>query len=418
MSATEQHAVIEQMNKSIVDFSKAAQESKQESGENTAVLKKHEEEFKALNEKLETLKSEQVKISQLSEANIVKQAKEEAELERSTEIQTFKSFLDSGYKGQKFDEFAKSSENFEVMKSLRTDIQERGGYMTGSVMGRMVESNIEELSTIAADCETVTLQQGSNLLEYPLDDDDIIRPSKVKEGSGTSTYDTETLGTVKVEPHNIFRKIRVTTNMIQDGVVNLEQWASSKAAKALALETTDDIFTGNGKNEAKGILSYTADSSTAYGAYTRNKLQQLNSGAAGDITDPDILDDLLALLKPMYWGNAKFYMHSTVLFKLLKLKDGENRPLIDPSYSNNPLSALAFRGMPISVQQQMPLASTGAKSILLADMSEAYVVVKKPGVQIIRDDVTQDNQVILKYSMRFGGQVKNFEAAKVLKLSA
>lgn len=413
-------AVAEEIKGIVANVQAESKATKQETVDQKAKFEKMETKFSELHDKHVELEkqNEELKLLQNQFQNSDNEVKEKQEKLVAAEIKCFQEFLVKSTAGENFDNFIANSESGRELKTLRTDVQESGGYITSTQFGGIVESNLSELGTLAQDCQVLTLQPKSNSIEYPLDDAAIINPETITEGAGTSTTTTETFSHIDLKVHELMRKVQTTTNMLEDGIINVEQWLAKKVARGFAIKEEALILSGTGVNEAKGILTYTADASTAYGAYTLDQLQVTNSGHATLINDDTKLDDLIATLKPFYYRNAKMYMHSTTAFSLLKLKDSNGRPLIDPSYSKNPSINLTYRGFPISIQQSMPVIAASALSIAFGDLKEAYTVVRKSGFKIIKDIYTSDSNVIIKTTERFGGAIVNFEAVKLMKVEA
>lgn len=406
----------DETNKLIKSVREEVSVNKQETAEQKSKFEKMETRFNELVEKQKDIEEDNAKLKALKNFS-VDEVNEKKKKAIELESKCFKEFMQRGNKGQDFYSFLDYSEKGRELKELRTDVADFGGYLTGTQLGGMIASNRSEVSDVTNDCSLITLSGNANSIEFPLDDDDIIQASPVGEGSGTSSTATETLGRVELKPYELMRKVKLTATMIED-VANSEQWIAGKVARGMRLKEENGVWQGTGVGLAKGILTYDADASTAYGAYTRDKIQVVNSGSAADINDTSEIDDMIKLLKPEYYANAKLYMHSTTAFRLLKLLDADNRPLIDPNYEKNPLKALTFRGFQISLQQGMPVIAANAKAIAFGDLKEAYTVVRKSGIRIIRDIYTSDNNIIIKTTERFGGAVTNFEAVKVMKVAA
>jgi len=413
-------AVAEEIKGIVANVQAESKATKQETVDQKAKFEKMETKFSELNDKYVELEAKNAELSLLQNQlqNTDGEQKENQEKLIKAEQKCFSEFLVKGSGDESYYKYMTYSDSGRELKELRTDVQEFGGYLVGTQFGGILESNRSELGTLAQECNGITLGGGVNSIKYPLDDDDIIQPTSIGEGAGTSTTTTETLSNINLEVHDLMRKVKMTTSMIDDGVINIEQWLASKVSRGFGLKEEQQILSGIGANEAKGILTYTADASSSFGAYTRNRIQFVSSGAGADIASPTGLDSLLELLKADYMKNAKLYMHSTTAFRLLKLLDTDNRPLLDPDYTKNPGINMSFRGFPISLQQAMPVIAADDFPIVFGDLKEAYTVVRKKGFRIVKDIYTSDNNIIVKTTERFGGAVTNFEALKIMKVSA
>ena len=75
-------------------------------------------------------------------------------------------------------------------------------------------------------------------------------------------------------------------------------------------------------------------------------------------------------------------------------------------------------GFPILEFEDMPDPATDSLSIAFGNMAEAYQIVDRQGVRVIRDNLTNKPYVGFYTVKRTGGDVVNFEAIKLLEFTA
>lgn len=75
-------------------------------------------------------------------------------------------------------------------------------------------------------------------------------------------------------------------------------------------------------------------------------------------------------------------------------------------------------GVPVRAAADMPVASSGSLSVALGDFREAYLIVDRVGLRVLRDPFTDKPFVKFYTTRRVGGEVVNSDAIKLLKLSA
>lgn len=108
----------------------------------------------------------------------------------------------------------------------------------------------------------------------------------------------------------------------------------------------------------------------------------------------------------------RFTLH---LVRTLKDKNS-GRYLWNPGLvEGNPDTLL---GLPVYEAADMPLAEKASLSIAIADFKAAYKIVDRSGIRVLRDPYTFKPFVKFYTTKRVGGDVANFEAIKLLKLSA
>lgn len=107
------------------------------------------------------------------------------------------------------------------------------------------------------------------------------------------------------------------------------------------------------------------------------------AGATTAIT----LDDLISLQNSVidyYQGSAMWIMHRKTREAIYKMKDGMNRPLIDPDIRNGRVPLLF--GKPIYTSDSMPEMAAGKTSIYYGDMSGLAVKFsEQPNIQVLNE---------------------------------
>jgi HK97 family phage major capsid protein len=141
----------------------------------------------------------------------------------------------------------------------------------------------------------------------------------------------------------------------------------------------------------------------------------VNSGAAGGVTGDGIID-LTTALPAEFAPNAKFYMNraSTGAFRKLKGTDGQY--LWQPSIALGVPATLL--GEQVVDMPGMPGITANAIPLLYGDMAEAYQVIDRIGIRVLRDPYTNKPFVHFYTTKRVGGGVKNPDALKALRIAA
>jgi HK97 family phage major capsid protein len=75
-------------------------------------------------------------------------------------------------------------------------------------------------------------------------------------------------------------------------------------------------------------------------------------------------------------------------------------------------------GHPVLIDEEMPNVAAGAFPIAFGDFSQAYLIVERPGMRLLRDPYSSKPHVLLYSYSRVGGSVSNFEAVKLLRIAA
>ena len=203
--------------------------------------------------------------------------------------------------------------------------------------------------------------------------------------------------------------------ILDDSAFNLEQWLATKVADKIAREENQDFVSGTGNGEATGFTNSVVDRGalTVASSYSSSQVESFNSGSAGSFS-ADNLIQLIGKLKFEYRQNAIIAGSREAETDIALLKDGDNRYLF--KYDDN--GELKVRGIPFVVFNDMADPAADAYSIAVGDFRRAYTIVDRIGLRVLRDPFSNKPFVGFYSTKRTGGDVVNYEALKLLKLSA
>lgn len=290
-------------------------------------------------------------------------------------------------------------------KALQVGIDPSGGYTVTPAMSARIIKKIYESDPIRqlAASESIT----SNALEFSVEWDEASAGWEEETVTGAETG-TPTFQKKRIPVYTMYARPKATQQLLEDSGINIERWLSRKIADKFMRVEGAAFVTGNGIGKPRGFLTY--DDGTTYGT-----IEQVVSGAAADIT-ADGLKDLKYSLTEYYLNKGTFVMNRSTVAKLFKLKDGEGNYLWRPGLTENAPSVLL--GLPVRMSTTMPVIAANALSIVLADFKEAYMIVDRLGITVQRDPFTQKPFVEFYTRKRVGGDVINYEAIKIQKISA
>jgi HK97 family phage major capsid protein len=190
------------------------------------------------------------------------------------------------------------------------------------------------------------------------------------------------------------------------------------STKFTRLENTAYLV-GDGVNKPRGLLTYTtaatADSARAWSTF-QHTLTGVNGAFGATTAAGDNLVDLMFSLKSDYRLQAQWMMSRLTLAAVRKLKDGDGNYLWQPNFAERTAGTLLGHG--IVEAEDMPAIATGALSIAFGDYREAYTIVDREGIRVLRDPFTAKPYTHFYTTKRTGGAAINFDAVKFLKFSA
>lgn len=209
----------------------------------------------------------------------------------------------------------------------------------------------------------------------------------------------------------------VTLHMLEDSQFNVEQWLQRKVMMRFGRQEASAFINGDGLGKPRGILNYgtTPEDAFTWGADPdAYSIGAQYSGAAGDITDPDVLMDLVDSLKANYLPGAGWMMTRAFRNIVRKLKDTQNRYLFEASLQAGTPDRLL--GYPVFLAEDMDTPAADTVGCLFGNFAEAYTIVDRTGITVQRDAVTQPGWVKYYTRRRVGGALTNPEAVKALVL--
>ena len=301
----------------------------------------------------------------------------------------------------------KGSQAALELKAMSADSDPNGGYLVPRTLSSSIAKKIFETSPMR-NLATVETISGDGL-------DIIVDNSEMATGwaseqSTRSETTSATVGKKTIMPYELYAQPKATQKLIDDAAIDIEAWISDKLADAMSrAENTAFISGADGSSKPRGILTYTAG--TSWG-----QIEQVVSGTSATITG-DGLISLLYALKEDYQKNSTFLMARSSVGAVRKLKDVTSGQYIwQPGLTSGAPDQLL--GRPLVMASDMPVAAANSLSVAVADFKRAYTIVDKVGMRILRDPFTDKPFVKFYTTKRVGGDVVNFEAIKLLKLSA
>jgi HK97 family phage major capsid protein len=165
--------------------------------------------------------------------------------------------------------------------------------------------------------------------------------------------------------------VRVSLQLLNDNAFDLESWLAGVLGRRIGRAQNQHFTTGTGTAQPEGVQTNAVIGKT---------------GATGQTTSVtyDDLIDLIHSVDPAYRnsGRAQFMLNDASLSAARKLKDGQNRPLWEPSIQVGTPDGLLGYGY--TINQDMPVMAANAKSIMFGDFYAGYLIRDVQDVQLLR----------------------------------
>lgn len=229
---------------------------------------------------------------------------------------------------------------------------------------------------------------------------------------GTRTETTGyTAGMVEITCPEMYAEVRISEQMIEDSMFNIEAEMQMEFAEQFAVKEGAEFISGTGAtNQAEGIM-------------TASGTRELNSGSALVITATSLIDAFYGTssttgLKTEYARNATWVMNRATLGAVRKLVDGTGQYLWQPGLNTGLPNAIL--GAPYAEMPDMPDQGAGLYPIAVGDWRRAYRIVDRVMISTLRDPYTQSGsgQILFRARKRVGGAVVLAESVVKIKCSA
>lgn len=286
--------------------------------------------------------------------------------------------------------------------SVGSDID--GGYFVTPAVSSRIITKIFEGTPIM---QIASVEQiSTDSLEFVVDNDEA-SCGWVGEIGTRSETNTPTIGKKSIEAFELYAKPKVTLKLLEDGRVDVERWLGRKVGERFARKIGDGAINGTGVNQMRGMLTYAAG--TSWG-----QIEQVVSGSAATVT-ADGLINLVTSLKDPYQPNASFLFRRATIAAIMQLK--HNSQYIFLPIFREGINASPLLGQPVRFAADVPALGANALSVIYGDFAEAYTIVERVGISVLRDPYTTKGFVEFYTRMRLGGDVTNFDAIKIQKCS-
>lgn len=235
----------------------------------------------------------------------------------------------------------------------------------------------------------------------------------VSETASRPQTTSPTLAELSFQTMELYAMPAATQMLLDDSVVNLDEWIAAEVEQAFATQEGVAFVTGDGVNKPKGFLAYTTVDEASW---TWGNLGYVATGVSGALpaSNPsDKLVDLVYALKAGYRQNGAWMMNRKTQGAVRKLKDADGNYLWQPPAQAG--AQVALMGFPLHECEDMPDPAANSLSIAFGDFARGYLIVDRVGVRVLRDPFSSKPYVLFYVTKRVGGGVQNFDAIKLLK---
>ena len=211
-------------------------------------------------------------------------------------------------------------------------------------------------------------------------------------------------------------------NYIEDADYDIEAMIVNDAAQDFAEGEAYGFLLGNGVLQPRGMMTvataYTGDNSRAWGTVQKFKTG-VNGSFAATPNGGKILIDAAMSLRGAYRAGAIWGMNRFTFAEAMKLQDSDGNFIWQPTWNLTDSPFGMILGIPVVPDfDHMADIANDSLSMFVGDLNQAYQIVDRRGVNVIRDNITNPDVVQWYFTKRTGGDLVNSEAVRFVEFKA
>ena len=306
-----------------------------------------------------------------------------------------------GYKKNFWNAMRRKQMTPEMVNALQIGTDSEGGYLVPDEYEKTLVEALEEENIFRKLAHVISTSSGDRKI-----------PVVASKGSaswvdeeGTIPDSDDAFNQVSIGAYKLGTLIKVSNELLNDSVFNLESYISKEFARRIGSKEEDAFFNGNGTGKPVGIFNATGGAEVG-----------VTAASATAITADEIID-LFYSLKAPYRKNAVWILNDATIKAIRKLKDNNGNYLWQPSLTAGTPDTIL--GRPVYTSSYVPTISAGAKTIAFGDFSY-YWIADRAGRNFkkLTELYAANDQTGFVATQRVDGKLILPEAIKVLKMKA
>ena len=288
-----------------------------------------------------------------------------------------------------------------IKNALQIGTDTEGGYLVPDEFERTLIESLNEENIFRKLANVISTASGD-------------RKIPVVASKGTASWIDEegaipesddSFGQVSIGAYKLGTMIKVSEELLNDSVFNLENYIAREFARRIGNKEEDAFFTGDGSGKPTGILAASGGAQIG-----------VTAASATAISIDEILD-LFYSLKSPYRNKSVFVMNDATIKAIRKLKDGQGQYIWQPSLQAGTPDTILNR--PVYTSSYVPTIAASAKSIIFGDFGYYWVADRQGRVfKRLNELYAATGQVGFAATHRVDGKLILPEAIKVLQQKA
>ena len=285
----------------------------------------------------------------------------------------------------------------EVTDALQVGTDTEGGYLVPDEFEKQLIESLEEENIFRKLAHVIKTSSGD-------------RKIPVVASKGTASWVDEeglipesddSFGQVSIGAYKLGTLIKVSNELLNDSVFNLEAYISKEFGRRCGAKEEDAFFNGDGTGKPTGVLHATLGAETGVTTADSTKI----------IADEII--DLFYSLKAPYRKRAVWILNDTTVKAIRKLKDGNGNYLWQPALTADAPDTIL--GRPVYTSSYVPEIAAGKKTVIFGDLSYYWVADRQGRTfKKLSELYATTDQTGFMATQRVDGKLILREAVKVL----
>ena len=366
------------------------------SPEDTAIYEKMEADVVSLGKEIDRLERQAALDLELSKptSSAIKSNPNRSTVEEKTG-RASNEYRDAFWKAMR------NKNSFDVSNALQIGTDSEGGYLVPDEFERTLIEALQEENIFRQLAKVITTSSGDKKIPVVATKG---TASWVDE-EGAIPESDDAFGQVSIGAYKLATMIKVSEELLNDGVFNLESYIAKEFARRIGAKEEEAFFIGDGTGKPTGIFNATGGATLG-----------ITTASATAITLDEVMD-LFYSLKSPYRKNGVFVTNDATVKTIRKLKDGNGQYLWQPSVTAGQPDTILNR--PVRTSAYVPTIEAGAKTIAFGDFGYYWVADRQGrSFQRLNELYAATGQVGFKATQRVDGKLILAEAIKVLQQKA
>ncbi|AHM57678.1 phage major capsid protein, HK97 family (plasmid) [Peptoclostridium acidaminophilum DSM 3953] len=366
------------------------------SAEDTATYEKMEADVLALGKEIERLERQAALDLELSKAiSSPITSAPSSQIEPEKQGRASKEYTNAFWNAMR------SKGGYDVQNALKIGTDAEGGYLVPNEFEKTLIQALNDANTMRTLAKVITTSYGDRQIPVVSSKG---TASWIEEGAAFSESD-DAFGQVILGAHKLGTIIKISEELLNDSVFNLEQYIATEFARRIGSKEEEAFFVGDASGKPTGIFNSTGGAQIGITAASSTAIKL------------DEVIDLFYSLKSPYREKATFVTNDATVKEIRKLKDGNGQYLWTPSLVAGESDTILNR--PVKTSVYVPTIEAGSKVMAFGDFSYYWIADRQGrSFQRLNELYAATGQVGFKVTQRVDGKLTLPEAIKVLQMKA